>query len=135
MRICITGGPRTGKTTLADEMTPRLPIAEHIAAGGCAIHCDDFISMGWSESSAHVATLIDRPGPWLAEGVQVPRALRKFIEAHPGVKPCDRLVILRNAPHEPWTPGQARMAKGIDTVLAEILPELRRLGVEIEERL
>lgn len=134
MKVCITGGPRTGKTTLALAMTPRLPIAEHIASGGAAIHCDDFMGMGWSESSAHVAALIERGGPWLMEGVQIPRALRKALAARPDARPCDRLIILRNEPHEPWTPGQERMAKGIDTVLAEILPDLRRLGVEIEER-
>lgn len=124
MRICITGGPRTGKTTLAASLGAGVPVT----------NCDDFISMGWSESSAHASVLMVRPGPWIMEGVQIPRALRKFIEAHPGTRPCDRLIILRNEPFVSLTAGQVAMAKGIDTVLAEILPALQRLGVEIEER-
>lgn len=124
MKICITGAPKTGKTTLACAM-----LCNQL------YHCDDYINMGWSESSAYAAGLMaGAHSSWLMEGVQVPRALRKFIEAHPGVKPCDRLVILRNEPYEPPTPGRRSMAKSIETVLAEILPEMRRLGVEIEER-
>lgn len=124
-RVCITGGPRTGKTTLAQSLA---------APTGRVVHCDCFIGMGWSEASEHVAGLMLAPGPFLVEGVQIPRALRKALAARPDAKPCDRLIVLSNEPHEPWTPGQARMAKGVDTVLAEILPALRRLGVEIEER-
>ena len=124
-RICITGGPRTGKTTLAASLGAGMPVT----------NCDDFIGMGWSESSAHVATLLERPGPWVIEGVQVARALRKWLAAHVPIvtdsRPCDRLIILRT-PHVELTPGQRSMAKGVDTVLAEILPALRALGVEVE---
>ena len=123
-RVCITGGPRTGKTTLAQSLA---------APTGRVVHCDCFIGMGWSEASDHVAGLMLAPGPFLVEGVQIPRALRKALAARPDAKPCDRLIILRK-PHVELTDGQARMAKGVDTVLAEILPALRRLGVEIEER-
>lgn len=122
-RICITGGPRTGKTTLA-LATPCNQL----------YHCDEFIGMGWSESSAYVAGIMGGHHPsWVIEGVQVARALRKALGAHPDAKPCDRLIIL-NTPHVGLTAGQASMAKGVHTVLDEILPELRRLGVEVEER-
>ena len=105
-RICITGGPRTGKTTLAASLGAGMPVT----------NCDDFIGMGWSESSAHVATLLERPGPWVIEGVQVARALRKWLAAHVPIvtdsRPCDRLIILRT-PHVELTPGQ-RSQRGQD---------------------
>lgn len=129
MRICITGGPRTGKTTLSHGY----PLFS--SAGVAKVRCDEFIdTMNWSEASAHIATLIAQPGPYIIEGVQVARALRKLDLKRRTTKPCDRLIILRNEPFEPWNAGRARMAKGLDTVLDEILPDLRRLGVEVEER-
>jgi broad-specificity NMP kinase len=132
VRICITGGPRTGKTTLAESTSSR-----------ALVHCDRYIDdpqfttlpkdEQWSAISAHVASIIAAPGPYVIEGVQVARALRKALAARPDAKPCDRLIIL-NTPHVDLTAGQASMAKGVRTVLEEILPALRRLGVEIEER-
>jgi hypothetical protein len=46
-------------------------------------------------------------------------------------KPLDRLVVLQG-PMVKLTTGQETMAKGIDTVLAEILPVLKARGVVIE---
>lgn len=121
MRIAITGGPLTGKTTLAPTL------------GSPVIHGDDFMHLGWSQSSQALAHAMRDPGPWVAEGVQVPRALRKMLEARPDVKPCDRLIIL-TTPYTAQGEGQRRMSLGIDTVLAGVLPLLRGLGVEIEKR-
>ena len=129
MRIAITGGPQTGKTTLAVDM-----VADRKDRGidpdAVLIHGDDFIELGWSQSSQALAHAMRAPGPWVAEGVQVPRALRKALDQGAG-RPCDRLLVLER----PWlelSPGQRAMAKGVDTVLAEILPELRARGVAIE---
>lgn len=121
MRIAITGGPQTGKTTLAATL------------GAPVIHGDDFIELGWSQSSQALAHAMRTPGPWVAEGVQVPRALRKMLEARPDVKPIDRLIVL-GTPRKDQSEGQRRMSLGLDTVLAELLPRLRALGVEIEKR-
>ncbi len=117
MRIAITGGPGTGKTTLA---------------GPDALHTDDLIAARiWSEASAQVATWFDGGQPDLCvEGVAVPRALRKWLAVHPEGKPVDELVVLEH-PHERRTPGQRAMAKGHDTVLQEIEPELCRRGVRV----
>lgn len=120
-RIAITGGPQTGKTTLAATL------------GAPVIHGDDFIELGWSQSSQALAHAMRTPGPWVAEGVQVPRALRKMLEARPDVKPIDRLIVL-GTPRKEQSEGQRRMALGLDTVLAEVLPQLQGLGVEIEKR-
>jgi hypothetical protein len=113
-RVAITGWPKTGKTTLAQSL-----------GGGRST--DDTIEMGlgWSEGSAEVSTWFDKPGPWIIEGVAIPRALRKWHERHPGENPpIDKLIILGTT-HEQLNPGQTSMGKGIDKVLADIMPWLR----------
>lgn len=123
-RLLITGGPRTGKTTRASD--------EARARGCIARHTDDLIaSHGWSEASEEVATWFDAPGPWIIEGVTVPRALRKWLRAHPEGAPCDRILVLR-VPHAFLSPGQAAMAKGVATVWDEVEDELAARGVAIE---
>lgn len=117
MRLCITGAPKTGKTTYAQ----RFPSVRHT---------DDVISLGWGNDSAEVATWLDAPGPWTIEGVAVARALRKWMEAHDG-KPCDKVIYL-DTPRAPQTPQQEAMGKGVLTVMSEILPELYRRGVVLE---
>ena len=56
-----------------------------------------------------------------------------MLEARPDVKPIDRLIVL-GTPRKDQSEGQRRMALGLDTVLSELLPRLRSLGVEIEKR-
>lgn len=119
-RVAITGGPKTGKTTLAKRM-------------GRAYSTDDLIDLGWSEASEAASRWFDAKGPLLAEGVAVPRALRKWLERNPKGKPIDRLIVLRE-PKRTLTKGQLTMGKGLQTVLKEIRPELERRGVIIEER-
>lgn len=122
-RIAITGGPKTGKTTLARKMSGDLMVA--------LVSTDDYADLGWSESSQAVADRLAEPGAVLVEGVAVPRALRKAIAERPETKPIDKLIVLQT-PKAQRTDGQRAMAKGVHTVLGEILPDLRRLGVEIE---
>lgn len=130
-RICITGGPRTGKTTLARDMLP--------GNGGMGAslnyHADDLIHLGWSEASEHVAAeWLSLDGPWIIEGVAVSRALRKWHEAHPGeAPPCDQIIYLQT-PHETLTPGQRSMAKGVETVHREVELWLAEHGMETEYR-
>lgn len=133
-RICITGGPRTGKTTLALSM--RLDIYP------CDVrHTDDLIEQmkhlgkdAWSAASAEVVNWLSEPGPWIIEGVAVSRALRKWHEAHPGEPPpCDRIIYLQT-PHETLTPGQRSMAKGVETVHREVELWLAEHGMETEYR-
>jgi hypothetical protein len=121
-RIAITGGPRTGKTTLAKTFVER---------GYRLKHTDDLINgWDWNEASHQASFWFSLPGPLCIEGVSVPRALRKWMKRNDG-KPLDRLVVLQG-PMVKLTPGQETMAKGIDTVLNEILPILRSRGVSIE---
>jgi broad-specificity NMP kinase len=121
-RICIAGSPKCGKTTLAARL--------NASSGAPVRHTDDTIDLGWSEASAEVATWMDAPGPWIIEGVAVPRALRKWMAAHRDGKPCDIVYVL-TAPYEKWSRGQEVMAKGCAAVLEDIRRALEARGVEI----
>jgi hypothetical protein len=131
MRICIAGGPRTGKTTLALDLYERTRIDPDHDRVGVLRHTDDLIDLGWSEASAAAAEWFREPGPWIVEGVAVPRALRKWLAANEG-KPCD-VVYWLEEPHEELSPGQVAMAKGCATVFDEIRAELEARGVHIVE--
>lgn len=121
-RLAITGGPRTGKTTLAKSL---------IDLGYRLRQTDDLINgWDWHESSHQASFWFSQAGPYCIEGVAVPRALRKWLKRCDG-KPLDRLVVLQG-PMVTLTPGQQTMAKGVDTVLNEILPILRNRGVSVE---
>jgi adenylate kinase family enzyme len=118
-RICIIGGPRAGKTTYAMSLSAD------------ARHTDDLIGkLDWHQASEEISKWFDAPEDWIIEGVAVPRALRKWLKAHEedNEKPCDRIIVLDGSFLE-LTPGQERMAKGVQTVFDEISDELIRRGV------
>jgi dephospho-CoA kinase len=107
MRIAIIGWPGTGKTTLANEM-----------GGGRST--DDLIHLGWSEASEAASYWFDEPGPWIIEGVAVPRALRKWRQRNPGhLPPVDKIIKLTTI-HRSLPQGSIAMGKGMETVLCEI---------------
>lgn len=136
-RVLITGAPRAGKTTLGLRMLDEAPEYK----GGLPprlMHTDDLIGKlrgspaeSWSAASAAVSEWFDQDGPWIVEGVTVPRALRKWLARNPEGKPCDRVRLLWT-PREVLSEGQAAMAKGTRTVWDIVEPELRSRGVEIE---
>lgn len=136
-RICITGGPRTGKTTLAKQLTrDRLDVADRAGCPGPTLrHTDDLIGThDWSSASHQVTEWLDEEGPWIIEGVAVSRALRKWRDQHPDqAPPVDRLIYLVE-PHTGTTPAQRAMAKGVRTVHDEIEGWLARHGVLTEYR-
>ena len=127
-RIAITGGPKTGKTTLADQMWNGIAVAAGAADPmkrglgiGIVRHTDDLIGTHeWSDASAEVAHWFDAPGPWIIEGVAVSRALRKWRDQHPGERPPVDRVIYLVEPHVDLTKAQTAMAKGVEKVHAEI---------------
>ena len=122
-RIVIAGGPRTGKTTKANEMAEASKVTVK--------HTDDLIGEHeWSEASQKVADFFAEPGPWIVEGVATVRALRKWLKQNPEGKPCDK-VIKMITPLVPLTPGQITMEKGCATVFNEIEAELRARGVDV----
>lgn len=114
IKILITGGPRTGKTTLGKQLAEQYNVP--------LLHTDDAIEgRSWSEASAEVATWIERDGPWIIEGVAVPRTMRKCsVDALSSVSE----IIIRTETFEALTPGQISMTKGVHTVLGQVLPSL-----------
>lgn len=135
-RICITGGPRTGKTTLATQLwcenAHDADVGQFPTEDGCVRHTDDLISLGWSEASAAAALWLEAPGPWIIEGVAVSRALRKWRDQNPGEPPPVDRVIYLSEPHETLTSGQLAMAKGVRTVHDEIDGWLVQHGIRTE---
>ena len=123
-RIAITGSPKAGKTRYSERLGAKL--------GVDVIHTDDYIPMGWSEASLHAADVMGKPSTVVTEGVAVPRALRKMLEARPDVKPVDEVHIVERPGAHTLTAEQAAMGKGLRTVLAEIRPKLEALGVEFK---
>lgn len=121
-KIAIAGVPRAGKTTRGKT----------IALGvGELRSTDNLKGIGWSEESALAAAMFDEPQAFVMEGMVVPRALRKWLASHPEGKPCDELIWL-GKPQVETSKGQDAMGKGAETVMREILPELRRRGVTVE---
>jgi hypothetical protein len=124
-RILIIGGPRTGKTTLADALAQ--------AMGAPVSHADDVKRATWSDVSEALSGWLGRalPGPWLCEGVALPRALRKWLRAHSAPATPADVIYWLSKPVVQRTPGQETMAKGVETVWREVEPELIRRGVEV----
>jgi DNA polymerase III delta prime subunit len=123
-RVLLAGGPGVGKSTRSAVLATEL---------GCeARHTDSLrTTFDWSGVSAEVATWFDAPGPWVIEGVAVPRALRKWLAAHPEGIPADVLYWGAVA-RVPTTPGQNAMAKGVATVWNEIRDVLLERGMRVE---
>jgi hypothetical protein len=125
MRVLITGGPKTGKTTLST--TYDCPVR----------HTDDLIELDWSDQSDQVAGWLDDPGPWVIEGVAVVRGLRKWLRAHEQGLPFDHLIYLTK-PLTAQTQGQSTMGTATRTIWCQIAPvmDIRAAGhpITIEYR-
>lgn len=125
MRVVICGWPGSGKSELAKELGSKM---------GVTPMATDSISrtMDWSSASETISHWFDKEGPWIIEGVAVPRALRKWLARNtkgttlPDV-PFDRLFVLPHPNEEvrlKMKPGQITMGRGHDTVLRELNPWL-----------
>ncbi len=126
-RLLITGPPRCGKTTMASEIAMldgRLRLCTD-PQNLCPEGTDGTpFGMTWSEASEFVAApdgWLAQPGPWVIEGVAVPRALRKWLgrvgpDAPP---PCDKLIVLTD-PMQSLTSRQAQMGQALLDVLDEL---------------
>lgn len=127
MRVCIAGGPKVGKTTLAvhlhDVILPVMTLP--------VLHSDEVVlDRGWSEQSDTIVEWLNKDAPWIIEGVPVLRALRKWLKANPEGKPCD-VLYWRTQPFTERTRGQETLATQCQKQYDAIVPELRRRGVEL----
>jgi hypothetical protein len=107
VRLLITGGVGSGKTTLTEKTWAK--------SGGRVMHTDDLIEVyDWSGVSDHVARhWFNEPGPWIIEGVAIPRALRKYQLANPHLPPpCDRIIVLTDQ-HKDLNQRQEAMSRTV----------------------
>jgi hypothetical protein len=122
-RIVIAGGPRTGKTSRAEQLAAELGVPVR--------HTDDLISThAWSAASDEVATWLEQPGPWIVEGVAAVRGLRKWMQRHAWGPPAD-LVYWGAEPVVLRSRQQQTMANGCGTIWREILPLLLSRNVQV----
>jgi GTPase SAR1 family protein len=97
-RVAVVGGPQVGKTTLCRRVKDRQVIGS-----------DAFIRVGWEDAPHAIIAAAQGREKFVVEGVQVARALRKGLDV-------DCVVVLTK-PRRELSVGQARMTKGIGTVL------------------
>lgn len=122
-KIAIAGVPRAGKTTRGKSIA--LGIGELRST-------DALMEIGdWSKESEVAAQMFNEDASFVMEGMVVPRALRKWLAANPEGRPVDE-VIWMGKPQVETSKGQNAMGKGAETVMREILPELRKRGVNVE---
>ena len=126
MKIAICGGPRTGKSTLAQKLRQELPLTY-------VSHSDDLIGqMEWWAISEKIASDMANPdftANQIWEGVRITHSLRKFLSLYPD-KPADKIYRL-TSPFVPLSKGQMSMLKSDQTIWSEIKHELVRRGVEL----
>ena len=127
MRIAIVGGPRHGKSTLAEQLH-----AEHDIPVYC---CDPkskvvnpkpgttYLPEGMKfEDGAQWAAdnWFTMPGPWIIEGHSVARSLRHLKEESDDPSEFVDKIIVLPYPHEEQTDGQRNLSKGVATVWEEV---------------
>lgn len=120
MRILITGAPGAGKTRLSAFLAKLLKIEVKST--------DALEDMEWSDRSATVAKWMDEPGPWIIEGVTIPRGLRKWKNYNGEDKPppFDWFIMLPNPRGAYEKVGQGTMAKqvvGLATTMKDWIGE------------
>ena len=126
-RIAIVGGPRHGKSTLAEQLR-----REHDIPVYC---CDpkskvvnpkpDTIylpeGMKFEEGAKWAAeNWFPMPGPWVIEGHSVARSLRYLAQETKDPREFVDQVIVLPYPHEEQTDGQRNLSKGVATVWEEV---------------
>ena len=130
-RIAVAGGPRCGKSTIAVRTGERyqLPVRHADSVIG-DLEVENFpYRERWSEASRRVSEWLREPGPWIIEGVCVPRALRKLLAATS--EPLDMTVLWMGEPIQVQTDRQCAMHKGCVTVWDKIESELKARGAVI----
>lgn len=103
-RVAICGPSKTGKTTLANTVTD----------GRDVVHTDDFIGvLPEAGGGKLIAESLADKTSFVLEGVKAANALRAGLAVD--------VAIWLEVPHQAHTDGQARQARGVQTVFDEWL--------------
>lgn len=132
MRLLITGGPRTGKSTLAQQLALEMSTP----------HCStdellDDTGLSWHATITQVVKWMEQPEPWLIEGVKIPHAMACWAELHPKTPPADRVIFLTK-PLVLLTGKQLAMMKGIYSVwrgVSRLVPVVEYRQADWQEEL
>jgi hypothetical protein len=124
-RILIAGGPRTGKSALASKFCKQF--------GGTLLRTERLLSQSftWAELAMAAQVWLHRPGPWVMEGLTVPRVIRRWYRENDAPIPCDEIYWLGIVPNMALEDGQVPVAKAVRTVWLECVPRLLDDGVAI----
>lgn len=131
-KIIIIGGPRTGKSTLSERLQAELGIETLHNSADLESLFPVHRPESWSQQSEHASKWFDEDGDWICEGVQMARALRKWLKANPD-KPLDADLFLLKQPMVVQRDGQKAMMKGVESVFREIEGELIRRGARVQK--
>lgn len=101
VRIAVVGGPRTGKTTWCRKLEGAFEV----------YHTDDYRHLPWKKQLDPLIERLTDDFPWVVEGCQVARMLRRGLPA--------THVVLMLREHAPIGPAQRRMTRGILTIFDE----------------
>jgi hypothetical protein len=116
VRIVVTGYPNSGKSTLANLLVLTSgQLAQDLLKTDALLETHD-----WSDLSQAVSGWFEKPGPWIIEGVAVPRAIRKWRAKHPKAGPPFDIFVYMRRDFADFRPGQRGMANGLDTVMLEL---------------
>jgi hypothetical protein len=134
-RIVMVGGPRVGKSTLAETYRARGipvrcgdPLSEVKEPIDGVIYLPEGLGMGSDSSQYVVDHWFTLPGPWVCEGHVMARACRKWMALHSPVYPADRIIVFtEHHPEADVSARQAAMHRGIMTQWEDVACELQAI--------
>jgi hypothetical protein len=119
-RIVIVGGPRCGKSKLAERL-------ERVIW-----HTDDMIMGSLNDSGVAIAQWFERPGPWVIEGVTATTALEYWFACNGYRPPCDCVLALWK-PVIPLNRVQQNMLRHLRYRWSNIQASLAQTGVSVRD--
>lgn len=138
--IIIVGGPRSGKSTIAEKYRSN---GYHVRCGDPASAVKNYIpgveylpeGLDFSGDQGAAQWVVDHwfgaasaaalPGhrPWIAEGHVMARALRRWAQNQPlEQQPAERIIVLTGDPRVETSKGQDAMRKAVMTVWWDVSP-------------
>lgn len=123
-RIIIIGGPNSGKSYYAEQISGRYSIDD-------VKYTDSLIeTYSWEEIAEMVSNWFIAEAPWIICGMMCCRGLRYWFRYNNLIKPCDRIIFIDRIVDR--STRQKAMFKVMNDIWNEILPEVKRRGIRVE---